>query len=118
VTCLQGLLEKLVPDIEKELQPRLQGFLGSFVRAYLPQVWVFETEEGATSVRIEPTGLVTVHPGATPAPDVTVKGSHADLKRILSSRSKGAAPPNELTVTAHTGKGRAAVSQVRARFGF
>ena len=118
MSCTQALLEKLVPDIEKELKPRLQGFIGAFVRAYLPQVWVFETEEGATSVRIEPTGAVTVHAGPTPAPDVTVKGPHVRLKKVLATRTKGAAKPADVSVVAHTAKGRAALEQVRSRFGF
>jgi len=118
VSCTQSLLEKLAPDIEKELRPRLQGFLGAFVRAYLPQVWVFETEEGATSVRIEPTGAVTVHAGTTPSPDVTVKGPHDRLQKVLSTRSKGTPKPADIDVVAHTAKGRAALEQVRSRFGF
>ncbi|HLM90589.1 MAG TPA: hypothetical protein VK424_00815 [Thermoplasmata archaeon] len=118
MTCTQALLEKLAPDIEKELKPRLQGFIGAFVRAYLPQVWVFETEEGATSVRIEPTGAVTVGAGPTRSPDVTVHGPHDRLKKILSTRTKGGARPTEVSVVAHTAKGRAALEQVRSRFGF
>ncbi|MGA8603692.1 MAG: hypothetical protein WB788_01310 [Thermoplasmata archaeon] len=118
MSCTQALLEKLAPDIEKELKPRLQGFIGAFVRAYLPQVWVFETEEGATSVRIEPTGAVTVAAGPATARDVTIRGPHDRLKQVLSTRTKGGAKPTDFSVVAHTAKGRAALEQVRSRFGF
>ena len=118
MSCTQGLLEKLAPEIEKELKPRLQGFIGAFVRAYLPQVWVFETEEGATTVRIEPTGAVVVVAGPTKSPDVTVKGPHDRLQKILSTRGKNTPKPADVSVVAHTAKGKAALDQVRSRFGF
>jgi hypothetical protein len=118
VTCIQGLLEKLAPDVEASLKPRLTGFIGAMVRAYLPQHWAFVTEEGTTTVRIDPTGSVTVLPGAVASPDVTVRGDHDGLRTILERRERPAGPTPGLSVVAHTAKGRAAVDQVRSRFGF
>jgi len=118
VSCIQGLLEKLAPDIEAELKPRLQGFIGAFVRAYLPQDWAFVTEEGTSTVRIDPSGSVTVLPSASRSPDVTVRGPHDRLRLILSKREKPRGNVTDVTVAAHTAKGRAALEQVRGRFGF
>lgn len=118
MSSVQELLEKLAPDIEAELKPRLQGFIGAFVRAYLPQHWSFETEEGTSTVRIDPTGAVTVVAGAVKAPDVTVKGPHDRLQQILSRRERPSGRVTDVSVVAHTAKGRAALDQVRGRFGF
>ncbi|MCI4365270.1 MAG: hypothetical protein L3K10_04320 [Thermoplasmata archaeon] len=111
------LLEKIAPQIEKELQPRLQGLIGSFVRAYLPQVWVFETEDEATTVRIEPTGKVTVVAGSSPSPDVSVHAPKERLHQLLATRTRPASMPADVRVVPHTAKGRAAFDQVRGRFG-
>ena len=111
------LLTKIAPDIETELKPRLQGLIGSFVRAYLPQVWVFETDEDAATVRVEPTGSVTVASGAAASPDVTIHAPKARLQKILTARSRPATMPSDVTVVPHTSKGRVAFDQVRGRFG-
>lgn len=118
MSCIHGLLEKLAPDIEAELKPRLQGFIGAFVRAYLPQHWAFVTEKETSTVRIDPTGSVTVLPEAVPSPDVTVRGPHDRLRQILSKRGRPRGDISDVTVVAHTAKGRAALEQVRGRFGF
>ncbi len=118
MSCTRALLEKLVPEIEANLKPRLQGFLGAFVRAYLPQHWSFETEEGTTTVRIDPTGAVAVVPGAVTSPDVTVRAGHDRLKQVLTTREKPPGKVSDVSVVAHTAKGRAALEQVRSRFGF
>jgi hypothetical protein len=117
VSCTGRLLGQIAPDIEKELKPRLQGLIGSFVRAYLPQVWVFETEKESTTVRIEPTGAVKVTPGTSASPDVTVQAPHDRLEKLLTSRSRPATMPPDVRVIPHTAKGRAAFDQVRSRFG-
>lgn len=117
MSCIQGLLEKLAPEIEAYLRPRLQGFLGAFVRAYLPQHWSFETEEGTTTVRIDASGAVSVLAGAVKGPDVSVRGPHARLKQILTTRERPGGSKTDLVVTAHSAKGRAALEQVRQRFG-
>ncbi len=111
------LLAKIAPEIEKEIQPRLQGLIGSFVRAYLPQVWVFETERGSTTVTIDRSGTVAVSEGAGGSPDVTVHAPEALLVKLLSSRVRPAAMPAGVRVVPHTAKGRTAFDQVRGRFG-
>jgi hypothetical protein len=117
VTTTAQLLEKITPDIEKELKPRLQGFLGSFVRAYLPQHWVFETEADAATVQIATTGAVTVSEGTVASPDVTVHAPKARLEKLLTSRSRPATMPTDVRAVPHTTKGKVAFDQVRSRFG-
>jgi hypothetical protein len=117
VTATAQLLEKIAPDIEKELKPRLQGFIGQFVRAYLPQDWVFETDEDAATVHIETTGAVTVAKGTVPSPDVTVHAPKARLEKLLTSRTHPATLPAEVRAVPHTAKGKVAFDQVRGRFG-
>ncbi len=112
------LLRGIAPDVEKEIRPRLQGFLGSFVRAYLPQVWVFETDAETATLRVEPTGAVAVVEGAPPHPDVTIVLTKARLEQLLTARTRPAHRPTDVQVVPHTAKGKVAFDQVRSRFGF
>jgi hypothetical protein len=118
VATLVEALEALVPGIEQELKPRLSGFLGGIVRAYLPQHWTFETDRETATATIEKTGDVHVASGPVSAPDVTVKGPHDRLLEVLTSHSRPAGKVEGIDVRAHTAKGRAALEQVRQRFGF
>jgi hypothetical protein len=117
VTTTAQLLEKITPDIEKELKPRLQGFLGSFVRAYLPQHWVFETDQDAATVEIATTGAVRVVPGTFPSPDVTVHAPKHRLEELFSKGARPATMPTDVRAVPHTAKGKVAFDQVRSRFG-
>ncbi len=116
-TPTEELLRGIVPDLEGYLRPRLSGFLGSLLRAFLPQTWSFETEDGTTTLTIAPDGSATVAPGAVSAPDVTVAAPRARLAELFARRERPAARPADVRVAAHTAKGRAAVEQMRARFG-
>jgi hypothetical protein len=111
------LLRGIAPDIERQLQPRLQGLIGSFVRAYLPQVWVFVTDVDAASVRVEPTGTVTVSEGEAAHPDVSIHAPKARLEKILTTRARPAHVPPDVRVVPHSSKGKVAFDQVRSRFG-
>jgi len=117
MTTTAQLLGKVAPEIEKELKPRLHGLIGSFVRAYLPQVWVFETDRDSASVRVDTTGSVTVTPGPTASPDVTIHAPKARLEKMMAARTRPASLPADVKVVPHTTKGRVAFDQVRARFG-
>jgi hypothetical protein len=117
MTTTAQLLEKVAPEIEKELKPRLKGLIGSFVRAYLPQVWVFETEKDSATVRVETSGSVTVSPTSAPSPDVSIHAPKALLQKILTSRTRPETVPEDVRIVPHTTKGRVAFDQVRARFG-
>jgi hypothetical protein len=114
---LEELLEKTARSFEGELRARLQGFFGSIVRAYLPQLWEFRTDRGTASLTIDRDGRATVASGALPHPDVTVEVPLDRLRAALTQRNRGAPPPGSLTVTPHTAKGRAAFDYLKGRIG-
>jgi hypothetical protein len=117
MSCVTGLLEAVARDVEPEVRQRLRGFFGGMIRAYLPQTWVFQTDDGAASLRVALDGAVTVTPGiATPA-DVTIEVGHERLRLALTTRKREAIPPGPLTVTPHTAKGKAAFGYLRDRIG-
>lgn len=110
-------LRAAAKEFEPEIQRRLSGLLGGFVRAYLPQAWVFRTEAEAVTLRVDASGKVRVDPGADPTPDVTIEIPWARLRVALTQRSRAAVPPGPLTVTPHTAKGKAAFDYLRGRLG-
>jgi hypothetical protein len=117
VTCIEELLAKVGRDVQPEIQSRLRGFFGGMVRAYLPQTWVFVTEQGTASLQVDRAGVVTVTSGALRTPDVTVEIGHDRLKAALSTRRREAVPPGPMTVTPHTSKGKTAFAYLRERVG-
>jgi hypothetical protein len=114
---VEELLRTVGREAESQVQSALRGFFGGMVRSYLPQVWVFVTEDGVASMTIAPDGKVTVTPGAAATPDVTVEASHDRLRAALSSRGRAPGVPGMLKATAHTPKGRAAFDLMRGRLG-
>jgi hypothetical protein len=117
MSCIEGLLRDTGTQFEPEIQKRLQGALGGILRAYLPQAWVFETDDGTASLLVDKTGTVSVIAGAAPHPDVTVQIAHDRLVAALKTRNKDAVPPGPLTVTPHTAKGKTAFDYLRSRLG-
>lgn len=117
VSCVEELLAKAGREVQPELQSRLRGFFGGMIRAYLPQTWVFVTEDGTASLYVDRAGAVTVTAGALPSPDVTVDIGHDRLKAALQTRHKDAVPPGSVTVTPHTPKGGTAFAYLRDRLG-
>ena len=117
MTCTADALAKLGGSLEAELKPRLSGLLGGFLRAYLPQSWVFRTELDAATLTVDARGHVTAAPSALPSPDVTVELSHAELAAVLAARGRRPLAPGSAKVTAHTAKGRAAFDYLRPRLG-
>jgi len=117
VSCVEELLGKVGRDVQPEVQARLHGFFGGMLRTYLPQTWVFVTEDGTASLDVDRAGVVTVAPGARPSPDVTVEIGHERLRAALLTRRKESVPPGPLTVTPHTAKGKTAFAYLRDRLG-
>jgi hypothetical protein len=117
MSCIEGLLREVGRDAEKELQSRLRGFLGGMLRHYLPQTWVFRTEDGTATLLVDERGAVSVAAGALAPADVTVEVGHERLRVALTSRSRTNVPPGPLNVVAHTAKGKAAFGFLRDRLG-
>ncbi len=112
------LLSSVAHDIESEVRRRLEGFLGGILRAYLPQTWVFRTDQDVASLVVDRDGRASVVPGAAPSPDVTVEVGRDRLESALRARSRAdPPPPGSVTVTPHTSKGKVAFDYVRPRLG-
>lgn len=104
-------------EFEPDIRSRLSGFLGGMLRHYLPQTWVFRTEGGIASLTVDESGAVSVVAGAAAHPDVEIEIPQARLLAALKDRKRAAVPPNEVHVTAHSAKGRAAFDYLRGRLG-
>ncbi|HEY6238189.1 MAG TPA: hypothetical protein VIZ68_03265, partial [Thermoplasmata archaeon] len=98
MSCTVELLAVVARDVEGQVRSQLQGMFGPMIRSYLPQTWVFTTEEGSASLTVDAEGRATATPGALPNADVTVVTSHARLEAALRTRRKEAVPPGPLTV--------------------
>lgn len=113
---VEELLGPLAERAQTEVRARLNGFFGGILREFLPQIWVFTTEEGTASLCVAADGSATVRPGAAAPPDVTVEVGHARLVAALSGKG-GSSAAGKLAVTPHSAKGRAAFDYLRPRLG-
>ena len=116
MSCIVGLLRNAAPALEAQVQSRLQGFFGAMLRHYLPQIWVFRTEEEVASLEVDPGGHVAVHDGARVPPDVTIEVGYARLAAALAG-TPPPATPGPYAVATHTAKGKAAFDYLRGRLG-
>ncbi|MFZ0699138.1 MAG: hypothetical protein WAN74_02975 [Thermoplasmata archaeon] len=111
-------LRQIAPGLEAELKGRLASFAGMFIVGYLPQTWVFLTDDGSAGLIVDQKGSVTVQAGAPTGPDVTVEWGHDALIAALLRQKRPSAPGDlPLRVTPHTPKGRTAYEFLRGRFG-
>jgi hypothetical protein len=117
MSCVERLLGNAARALEPEIQSRMKGFLGGFLRAHLPQTWVFETEDGVASLTVDASGRASVGPGTGPNPDVTVTIPHDQLAAVLARPREARTPPRGVVVTPHTARGRAAFGYLRGRLG-
>lgn len=117
MSCTARLLTSVSQSVETELQPRLKGFFGGMLRAYLPQAWVFRTEQDVASLLVDRDGHASVLGTAAPNPDVTIEIGHARLQAALTTRSSRKLPTGPMKVTPHTPKGRTAFDYLRSRLG-
>ena len=115
---IAGLLGSLCPEIESQLKPNLRGIRGMIVQAYLPQVWVFETETETATLVIDVHGNAHAEAGAEPRGNVTIRWKHDFLAAVLRTRSHASAPGGiRPTIMFHTPKGRKAFTFLRRRLG-
>ncbi len=117
MTSVEALLASFARDAEPQVRQQLGGLFGGILRAYLPQTWVFRTEDGVATLRVDAAGKFSVVAGAVAPADVTVEVGHARLTAALTTRRREAVPPGPLTVTPHTSKGRTAFEYLRGRIG-
>lgn len=117
MSCVEELLKAAGRDVEPEVRNRLRGFFGGMIRAYLPQTWVFRTEDGTASLHVDAQGSVTVSAGAASPADVTIEVGHDRLKAALTLRRRDALPAGPTKVTPHTAKGQVVFGYLRDRLG-
>jgi len=117
MSCTVELLKEAGRGVEAQLRPQLEGLFGGVVRSYLPQRWLFLTDEGATTFGVEPNGSVWVREGRDDAPDVVIEIGHAKLAAALRTRRREGLPPGPVNVTPRTSKGKTAFEFTRRRLG-
>ena len=115
---IRPLLDALAPEVEAEAKRVLANPLtGAIVRGYLPQSWVFETEEETVTFRVDPDGNARTLEGAVADPDVGVRGPSEDLATVLRDRRLPEGAGRRIEYRHFTGKGRAAWTFLKNRFG-
>jgi hypothetical protein len=117
MSCIFGLLQTVAGEVERELKPRLGGLTGFLIAGYLPQAWVFQTEESVVTLNVDSRGNATVASGLPPRRDVTISTTHAVLSAALTYRDRSRVPAGPLKVATHTPKGQTAFNFLRGRFG-
>ena len=117
MTCLLELFESIRGYIEDQLKPNLRGLIGLMVTGYLPQNWVFVTEEETVTLSIDKKGNAVVISEAVNNPDVTIEVDHKYLSTALRERQKPGFPPERIDVTLHTPKGKTAYGYLRKHVG-
>lgn len=115
---VEELLSSYRTDVERQIKSGLKGVLGPFLKGYLPQVWVFETESEVVSFVIDAGGKAIVEGREWRPRDVTIRWKGALLVSVLKSRSRQEVPEGEKPETVcHTPKGCAALNLLKSRLG-
>ena len=117
MTCLLELFESICSLIENKIKPNLRGLTGLILIGYLPQQWVFVTEEETVTMAIDKKGNANVVNGAMENPDVTLEFDHKYLSTTLKAQSSPNFPPERSNVTLHTSKGKTAYNYLKQHFG-
>ncbi len=112
------IFQSLIPEVEKELKPKINSILlGSFIRGYLPQSWVFRTEKETVTFTVDKKGNAAVKEGDVEDPDVTIELDHEFLVEALKSRVQPEKPPEKSEIKFLTSKGETAFNLLKKRFG-
>ena len=118
MSCIIGLLDGVCAEIESQLRPRLSGFQRFLIGQFLPQIWVFETEDQVVSLVVDRQGNAFTQAMNRGDRDVTIRWKHEYLASVLKFRSTACVPQGERpTITFHTPKGRTAFDFLRRRLG-
>ena len=119
MASIRPLLDALVPEVQAEAKRALSGLLtGAIVRGYLPQAWVFETEEETVTFLVDRDGSARTLEGSPEHPDVGIRGPSEDLAVVLRERRMPEGAGQRIMYKAHTDKGRMAWNLLKNRFGF
>jgi hypothetical protein len=115
---LLEIFESLCPEVERELKPKLSSILlGSFIRGYLPQSWVFKTEKETVTFSVDKKGNAKAEEGDRDEPDVTIELDHDFLVEALKTRAQPEKSPQKNDIKFLTTKGETAFNFLKKRFG-
>lgn len=118
MSCITSLLEGACTEIESQLRPRLSGNQRFLIAGFLPQVWVFETEDQVVSIVVDRQGNAFTQALNRGNRDVTFRWKNEYLASVLIRKSAVYVPQGEHpTITFHTQKGRAAFELLSPRLG-
>jgi len=118
MSCIEGLLTNLCPELESELEPNLRGIKGLLIQGYLPQIWVFETEAETVTLAVDGQGNALVRQSGSYGSDVTIRWKHDFLASVLRTRNRASIPGGVRPIVMfHTPKGRKAFDFLRGRLG-
>jgi hypothetical protein len=115
---MNQILTGLCEEIERQVKPNLRGLMGLLVHGYLPQVWVFETENGSWTLFLDTEGNARVFPGTDQDRDVTIRWKHDSLVSVLESRSRSSVSDSDYPdIFVQTEKGQAAFNYLKKEIG-
>jgi hypothetical protein len=118
VSALQPTLQNVALQVQAELNSILATPMGAMIRSYLPQVWVFETEQEVLTLAVDVMGRVSTFPGGMQERDVTIRMREAPLQLALQTRdARRTLPADAPRVEYHSPKGNTAFTYLRGRFG-
>jgi hypothetical protein len=118
MTELDVLFQPVCEEVRKELKKVLSGiFTGQIVKGYLPQNWVFATEDETVTFSVDKKGNATILQGPCSEPDVTIRIDGKYLAAALKDRKKPDFEYQNFEVKFHTGKGETAFGYLRKRLG-
>ncbi|NIP36827.1 MAG: hypothetical protein GWN18_17815 [Thermoplasmata archaeon] len=119
MASIRPLLDALVPEVQAEAKQALGGLLtGAIVRGYLPQAWVFETEEETVTFLVDRDGNARTLEGPPEHPDVGIRGPSEDLAAVLRDRQMPEGAGQHIMYKHFTRKGELAWRFLKNRFGF
>jgi hypothetical protein len=118
MSCILSLLRNLFPEIEHELKTGLQSGKGPDIEEFLPQFWVFETENETVSLMINAQGKAYAQTGEVPNRDLTIRWKHDVLALVLRSGNRASVSRDaHPEVIIHKPEGQAAFDFLRGRLG-
>ncbi len=118
MSSIISLLDGVCPEIESQLKPRLSGLQRFLIIQFLPQTWVFETENQVVSLVVDQQGSAFTQAMNRGGRDVTIRWKHDYLASVLKTRSIAHVPQGESpTIIFHSLKGRTAFDFLRKRLG-
>jgi len=118
MSCLNELFQPICQEVEGQVKKYLRGILSAgFIKPYLPQHWVFITEQETVTFMVDKKGNTSVASAVSETPDVTIKIDHDFLAQAIKTREKPDFEPSNFDVSFQTKKGETAFGYLRKHLG-